>query len=336
MGDRLLENAKTVLEASCRARAGESVLVLVTSDAIAERAPALIAAALELGLLPAAMDIRGFVDSPAYRQGLLQEPVKAAIEAADIVLNNIVHVHDSMRPDFSRLLGDPDVHDKTLNGERRWVYVQCAGMEEWDVDRSAVRGIAERTHGLLELLRSARRGRITSQPGTDLTFGLGPRATCTPILGIVPFYGEVAIAPFAQATSGVFVVDGPTQLDVRPASETGRRPLRITVDAGRLVDVEGDPEQLARLKAFVASGDPRADTIDEVGVVTTPFEENDRYDWPDGTHHHDCAHVALGNNERRDVVVHGPRHMDGEIRKPTIHVDDLLVVENGVFRGDAM
>ncbi len=131
MSDRLLLNAKILLEASCRARAGDSVLVLVTTDAIAERAAALVAAALELGLLPTVMDIRGFVGSPAYRQGRLLEPVKAAIEAADIVLNNIVHVHDSKRPDFSRLLGDPDIHDKTLDGERRWVYVQCAGMDEW-------------------------------------------------------------------------------------------------------------------------------------------------------------------------------------------------------------
>ncbi len=100
--------------------------------------------------------------------------------------------------------------------------------------------------------------------------------------------------------------------------------------------MQGDPEQVLRLKAFAASGDPPADTVDEVGIVTTPFEENDRYDWPDGTHHHDCAHVALGNNERRDVVVHGPRHMDGEIGRPSISVDGLLVVEDGVFRDEAM
>jgi hypothetical protein len=26
----------------------------------------------------------------------------------------------------------------------------------------------------------------------------------------------------------------------------------------------------------------------------------------DGTHHHACAHVPLGNNAQRDAVVHGP------------------------------
>ena len=77
--------------------------------------------------------------------------------------------------------------------------------------------------------------------------------------------------------------------------------------------------------------------LEEQGnILTTSFEENDQFDWPDGTHHHDCAHVALGNNERRDVVVHGPRHMDGEIRKPTISIDGRVITENGVFLDEAL
>jgi hypothetical protein len=78
-------------------------------------------------------------------------------------------------------------------------------------------------------------------------------------------------------------------------------------------------------------GDPPADAIDEVGVPTTAIEANDAYHWKDGTHHHDCCHIALGNNVRRDTLVHGPRHMDGEVRKPTIRIDGKIIVERGVF-----
>ena len=336
MENRLLQNARIVLEAACRARSGESVLVIVTSEAILERTPALVTAALDLGLVPAVIDIRSFIASPAYGAERILQPLKAAIESADIVVNNIEHVHNAKRPDYSRLLGDPDAHDLSLTAERKWVYLQCGGMQEWNITKEAVLGIADRTHWLLELLRSAKQGRITSHLGTDLTFGLGPNATCTPILGIVPLYSEVAVTPAPQSTSGVFVVDGPTQLSVRPANETDRAPLRIIVEAGQVVDIQGDPAQLERLRQFIASGDPPADSIDEVGILTTPFEENDKFDWPDGTHHHDCAHIALGNNERRDVVVHGPRHMDGEIRKPTISIDGLVIVKNGVFLDKAM
>jgi hypothetical protein len=334
--DRLVQNARIVLEAACRARSGESVLVIVTSEAMLGRTPALVAAALDLGLAPAVIDIRSFIASPAYHTERILEPLKAAIESADIVVNNIEHVHNAKRPDYSRLLGDPDAHDLSLTAERKRVYLQCGGMEEWNITQDAVLAIAQRTHWLLDLLRSAKQGRMTSPLGTDLTFGLGQTCSCTPILGIVPLYGEVAVAPAPQSTSGVFVVDGPTQLYVRPAKETDRVPLRITVEGGQVVDMQGDPTQLERLKRFIASGDPPAESIDEVGILTTSFEENDTFDWPDGTHHHDRAHVALGNNERRDQVVHGPRHMDGEICRPTISIDGLVIIENGVFLDQAI
>jgi len=101
-------------------------------------------------------------------------------------------------------------------------------------------------------------------------------------------------------------------------------------------DYEGDPEQVQRLKEFIASGDPPAEFIDEVGIVTTQIVANDEYYWSDGTHHHDCVHIALGNNARRDTMVHGPRHMDGDVQRPTIHADDLMIVENGVFLDSVM
>jgi hypothetical protein len=100
--------------------------------------------------------------------------------------------------------------------------------------------------------------------------------------------------------------------------------------------MSGDPVQMERLKRFIASGNPPADAIDEVGILTTNFEDNDKYYWSDGTHHHDRVHVALGNNVRRDMLVHGPRHMDCEMTKPTISIDGLVIVENGVFLDEVM
>ena len=157
-----------------------------------------------------------------------------------------------------------------------------------------------------------------------------------PILGIVPLYGEVAVIPEQGSESGVFVVDGPTQMKVRREDELDREPLRITVEAGRVKEIGGDLEQVQRLKEFIASGDPPAEFIDEVGILTTGIAANDRYWWSDGTHHHDTVHIALGNNQRRNTLVHGPRHMDGEVCKPTISVDGLVIVENGVFRDDLL
>jgi leucyl aminopeptidase (aminopeptidase T) len=335
MNDKLLQNAKIVLEASCRAKPGETVL-MVADEKLLPYAPALASAAVELGLVPAIMDITHFLSSPAYDKGRILEPLKAAMEAADIVIGNTRDVHDPTRADYARLVGDPDVHDSCLTAERRWVYLQCNGVEKWDITAEEVVRLRERTHWLQGLLKSSKTGRITTPLGTDFVFGLGPDASYVPVLGIVPLYGEVAVVPSLASTSGVFVADGPTQLDVRPADEVDREPLRITVEAGRVVAMSGDPVQIERLERFVASGDPSADAIDEVGILTTNFVENDIYYWSDGTHHHDRVHVALGNNVRRDTIVHGPRHMDCEINKPSISIDGLVIVENGIFLDEVM
>ena len=331
-GSALLRNARIVLQASCRAQPGESLVILM-DEALRPCAPALAEAAVALGLLPAVIDITHFTGSPAYRQGRLLEPLRAAIRAADIVIANTRDVHDALRADYGRLLGEPDAHDLSLSAERRWVYLQPGGMASWDVEPEEVARLRERTLRLLDLLRRARAGRITSALGTDFTFSLAPPMAANPILGIVPFYAEVAVVPSLPGTGGVLIVDGPSQLDVRPAAETGRIPLRIEVRAGRMIAADGDPEQLQRLQRFVASGDPPADAVDEVGILTTHFVENDLYYWSDGTHHHDRVHVALGNNVRRDVVVHGPRHMDLEIGKPTIAIDGLTIVRDGLQTG---
>jgi leucyl aminopeptidase (aminopeptidase T) len=282
------------------------------------------------------MDITDFLSSPAYDEGRILEPLKAAMEESDIVIGNTRDVHDPTRADYARLVGDPDVHDSCLTAERRWVYLQCNGLEKWDITAEEVVRLRERTHWLKSLLESSETGRITTPLGTDFVFGLGPSASCVPVLGIVPLYGEVAVVPSLASTSGVFVADGPTQLDVRPAYETDREPLRITVEEGRVVAISGDSVQVERLERFIASGDPPADAIDEVGILTTNFVENDIYCWSDGTHHHDRVHVALGNNVRRDTIVHGPRHMDFEINKPTISIDGVVIVEDGIFRDEVM
>jgi len=329
ISDKLLRNAKIMLEVSCRATQGETLLLLA-DEMLLPYAPGIAAAALELGLIPTIMDIRHYVASEPYGEGYVLESVKRAMDASDIVIENLADTWVPNRPGYGRLYGDPDCHDQALSGERRWMILQCTGLDEWEVAPEEIAAIRERTLRLLDLVRNGEEGHITSPAGTDFTFGLGERAGSAPILGIIPLYGEVAVMPVLETTSGVFVVDGPTQRGIRPADELDREPLRITVEKGRMVEMSGPPVQMKRLEAFIATGDPPADAVDEVGILTTALEENDRYYWSDGTHHHDRVHIALGNNVRRDVVVHGPKHADTEVDKPTISIDGRVVVKDGV------
>jgi leucyl aminopeptidase (aminopeptidase T) len=325
--DRFLKNARIVLEVSCLAKPGESVLILTDGD---EKrlacARALEAAAVELGAIPVIMDVSAYarlVAAKPRRVAGVAKPIKAAVESADIVIR-------AGGPDFTILVGDPDIHDKFLTAQQRRVHLQTRNMESWEITPEEVAAIRRRTMWLLERLRSVKEVRVTSPAGTDFSFGLGPGAKWLPILGIVPLYGEVAITPQQGSESGVYVVDGPTQRGVRPLAETGRAPLRIKVKGGTIEDMSGDAEQIGRLKAYIAGGNPPFAVIDEVGIVTTAIEANDAY-WGDGTHRHDTLHIALGNNLKRDTLVHGQLHMDGEVRQPTVRLDGQVIVENGVF-----
>ena len=158
MDEKLLRNARIVLEASCRAQPGETVL-MVADEALLPYAPALASAAVDLGLVPAIMDITDFLSSPAYDEGRILEPLKAAMEESDIVIGNTLDVHDPTRADYARLVGDPDVHDSCLTAERRWVYLQCNGVEKWDITAEEVVRLRERTHWLQGLLKSSKVGR---------------------------------------------------------------------------------------------------------------------------------------------------------------------------------
>lgn len=328
---RLLKNARIILGTSCMAKAGESVLILA-DEKLLPYAPALVKASLELGLIPVVMDIRGFLSSPQYKGGYVLKSLAAAMDSADIVLENLVDTWVPNRPDFGRLYGDYTRQDKSLTSDRRWLIVQSNGMDQWNISGEEVANIRERTLWLAGLLETAKSGRVTSPNGTDFTFGLTNDASYKPILGIVPLYGEVAVVPDIATTHGVFYVDGPTQRDVRPRDELDREPIRITAEKGIVRDYSGDPVQVKRLEKFIVSGDPPANAIDEVGILTTKFKENDIYYWSDGTHHHDRAHIALGNNVLRDTLVHGPKHMDCEVSSPTISIDGLVIIKDGVFQ----
>ena len=328
---RLLKNARIILETSCRAKKGESVLILA-DEKLLPYTPALVTAALELNLIPAVMDIRAFLISQQYKERIVLRRLAAAMESADIVIENLADTWIPNRPDFGRLFGDSSYQDKALTGERRWVIIQCNGMDKWDISSEEVSNIRKRTLWLMNLLKSAKSGRVISSKGTDFIFGLDNYASYKPILGIVPLYGEVAIVPNLETTYGKFVVDGPTQRNVRPIDELDKNPIRITVDKGEVKDYYGDPIQVKRLREFIESGDPLAKAIDEVGILTTTFKENDLYYWSDGTHHHDRVHIALGNNVLRDTLVHGKKHMDCEVSKPTISIDGLIIVKDGIFQ----
>ena len=336
--DRLARNARITLEVACGVAPGETLVICTrrskhryaSGESVVGYVRALSQAANDLGAHPVVLDITEFLASPAYADGAVLEPISAALRSADVVLNTMDDVN------FTRLIGRDDNGDEFLTARGRWLFLQANGMDEWNLDTDEVAAIRPRTEGLIRLLEKAKDVHVTSPGGTDFHFEVGPDSNTTPILGIVPLYGEVAIAPRQGSERGVIVVDGPTQMGVRTQDELDREPMVIHVADGHVTDTSGDAEQLERLKAFIASGDPAADAIDEVGILTTRVTDNNRYWWSDGTHHTDTVHIALGNNLQRGTHVHGARHMDTEVQRPSISIDGRVIVKDSVFQDDVL
>ncbi|HUT59647.1 MAG TPA: hypothetical protein VNA25_17510 [Phycisphaerae bacterium] len=333
--DRLAHNARITLEVSCCLKPGETVVILTkhtdtrytTGDKLLMYSRALADAAAEMGALPTILDVTHFLSSETYESGGAIKPIREALHSADVVIATM----DQVR--VNQLVGREDNDDEFLTAGTRRMSLQGNGMELWELDREKVAAIRPRTQKLIGLLRSAKTVRVTSPAGTDFTFGMGEGSKALPILGIVPLYGEVATTGRQGSENGTIVVDGSTQMRVRRSDELDRPPLRIEVADGRVTDYTGDAEQVERLRAFISSGDPPADAIDEIGIPTTRIPENDKYWWSDGTHQCHTVHIALGNNLRRATHVHGPRHMDGEVINPTVEIDGTLVLKNAEFTG---
>jgi len=334
-GDRLARNALLTLKGPCRLAPGETLVICTRrsnhryaeGEKVTIYVQALGRAAVEMGARPVTLDITEFLSSAAFKEGLVLEAIRAPLAAADVVVNTMDDVG------FSKLIGRKDNDDQFLTARTRWVFLQANGMEQWLLTAEAVGAIRPRTERLVDLIRDAEQVRVTSPAGTDFTFAMGEGSQATPILGIVPLYGEVATAPRQGSENGLVVVTGPTQMGVRPADELDREPLRIEVAAGRVVNYTGHPLQVERLRAFIAGGNPPADAIDEVGIPTSRVMDNDFWWWSDGTHHLRRVHIALGNNLKRESHVHGARHMDGEVDSPTITIDGRVVLQDGEFVG---
>jgi hypothetical protein len=315
MGDRLHQNARIVLEASCLAKEKESIVILTDREEFRYAcARALEQAALELGAVPVILDITAFRRSSALALG----PIRAALESADIA---VLLWSSWSSSGYGRLVGDPDAADTALSAKRRWLELTTPGMDQWDITKEDVLAVRRRTQRLAARLAKAKSIRMTTPAGTDFSCFLDTDTNRMQILGYIPLYAEVATIPPEGSGEGVYVVDG--------GAETGGEPTRFSVKAGHVESIQGNPERVAYYQTRISRSDPPVANIDEVSVVTTHLAASDAF-WGSG-HHHGTVHIALGNNRDRRTQLHGSLHIDGHLLSPTVRVDGQVVMENGVF-----
>ena len=332
---KILKNARIVLEVSCDVKKNEKVAILVHErdsgfyQVSKEDAQALAIIAVQMQAYPVIININEYGTTDAFKKMEIFEPVRGALMAADVVIGTFGdYVHLGCNKSSADTGGD-EFHTES----KRWFSLQ-RHMDKWDINAEEIAEIPRRTEWLRKKLDSTREIRVTTNTGTDFTCSPGKYNL---VIRIIPNYAEIAVTPQQGTENGVIVVDGATSAPwdpgypwVRRFDKLDREPLRINVKSGEVQDCSGDPEQVKNLEQFLKCGSPPARYIDEVGIPTSRVKANDIC-WSDGTHSIETIHIALGNNIYRDELIHGKIHMDMEIIKPSIFLDDEIIMKDSVF-----
>jgi leucyl aminopeptidase (aminopeptidase T) len=233
------------------------------------------------------------------------------------------------------LIHSPAVHKLMLAGKR------VIASEEITVDMLR-EGAATADYDFMdrlgariyEILSEGKRMRITSQEGTDLSCDISGRASwlCAgkvmenpgiDLYGCGFPDGEVGVAPVEASIEGVVVWDT-SMHQVGLLTE----PIRAVVKHGRATEITGGAEA-SRLNAYLDRyGDDGSRMICETSVgindrarVTGLVREDKKLAG--------SMHIALGMNTDTGGTVASRTHIDGVLRRPTLYIDDVLVVKDG-------
>jgi 2,5-dihydroxypyridine 5,6-dioxygenase len=198
------------------------------------------------------------------------------------------------------------------------------------------RALTHEAERLAAWFTAGTRLRVTSAAGTDLrcviarrTGNAAPGWTDRPGGLASPPDAEANVAPVEDQTEGRIVVDGSI-----PHPDFGLldAPIILTIAAGRVVSVEGEPGAAA-LGALYAA-DPRNAVVAEIGVGLNPNAALSGAMLEDegcrGT-----VHIGIGANTALGGVNAVPFHLDHVLRAPSVEVEDVVILDAGTLLLDS-
>lgn len=183
---------------------------------------------------------------------------------------------------------------------------------------------------LKKILERGKFIRVTAPAGTDISFSIeGRTAYASKGLfhakgesGNLPT-GETYLAPVEGTANGVFVVDG----SFAGLGLIKNVNIKIEVENGYATKITGG-SVAAKLKKMLDSVGKDARNIAEFGIGTNDSAKLSGVLLEDekvmGT-----IHIALGNNVSMGGSVNVPIHLDGVVKKPTVWLDDKLIMKDG-------
>ncbi len=190
--------------------------------------------------------------------------------------------------------------------------------------------ISKLCHKLEKVLSQGKQVTVTSPGGTNLTLLIKNRRALSDAgdfsksgsMGNLPA-GETFIAPVENKTNGVVVFDGAfadIELD---------KPITVEIKSGRAIKISGC-KAAKELKKLMEQTGEKAKIVCEFGIGTNKttklipevLEAEKVY----GT-----CHLAFGNNATFGGKNSVQFHSDGIIKKPTITIDNKVIMKLGKF-----
>jgi leucyl aminopeptidase (aminopeptidase T) len=190
--------------------------------------------------------------------------------------------------------------------------------------------IAKLSVKLVEVLEKGKMIRVTAPAGTDITFSIqGRKSIASKGLfhekgesGNLPT-GETYLAPVEGTANGVFVVDG----SMAGLGLIKNANIKVEVKDGYAAKITGGVLAKKLIRQLDAVG-KEARNIAEFGIGTNDSAKLSGVLLEDekvmGT-----IHIALGNNVSMGGSVNVPLHLDGVIKKPTVYMDEKLLMKDG-------
>jgi len=254
----------------------------------------------------------------AYLNGPISPRLQAAMTSGDVVLINT-----------KELFPHGPRRSATEAGAR--LLSMCTVTEEMalralNVDHAQLSQVTRR---IADLLSQASRVLVKSKAGTEIRMEITHRPV-TYLDGLawepgrstgLPA-GVVALAPLPETAEGVVILDGSIH-----SIGLCREPVVLTVKRGRIETIEGGEEAEALL-SMLDDADENARCVAEVGLGTNPqaaytgnLVEDERV--------MGSGHIGFGRNTHLGGNIESALHTDATIRKPSIYLDDEIIVREG-------
>lgn len=321
-----INTIKLMVHTSLAIKPGEGVLIIGGTDEDLEIATLIAAEAKSVGAHVAITMI-----DP--RRDVHHEPpsfVAESMKRADVVIAVIYTIFYTKAKEEALSAGTRFASIEPLGGGRK------EDLANLKFDKEDINLCVERAKRLSEMVSQSNTVQVTSEIGTHISMSLLERkgVQLLPLCRepgsfcCLPDYTEVACAPVEESAEGILVCDG--TILVPPKLEwVAEEPITLKIKKGKIDEISGGKD-IEDLVAILAEGDPQKKLLGEMGIGATHQMRKLRGSRGDmsrlGT-----IHFGFGKNNMIGGRIDTKAHMDFMVTRPTLKLDELVLIDNGKF-----